>query len=244
MEMLVKEKNIMTSCMYPMSIEVIDEIKRCQEIQKEIKESGLDDVVLSWTGMFLHSVYHIFKDIREQNDGRKWNNSILFCGLSSQAMQLDWLIYSMYCGQYDLGLRELRNMLESAFLFYRGDYDIKFRNSTLEQKAEELEKLKKQRMCGKEIFKNSGYVEWKKAYKLYGELSGYIHMEISLDNAKRLFEDFNAYSCPIYEKERVLECIHYIEKVIVMECNLMESILKEVYEIEDTNFASIFKGEE
>ena len=35
--------------------------------------------------------------------------------------------YSACYGQYDLALRELRNVLESAFLFYRADYDINLR---------------------------------------------------------------------------------------------------------------------
>lgn len=82
-----------------------------------------------------------------------WDNSILFCGLSSQAMQWDWIIFSVCYGQYDLALRELRNVLESAFLFYRADYDINLRDKTLEEKAIELEKLKNNEKFGKTVLK-------------------------------------------------------------------------------------------
>lgn len=112
--MIIEKMNNMEPCMYPMHIEVMDEIKKCPEILNVLAKSGLDDIVLYWTGAFLHSVYHIFKDLRRKGN-KNWDNSILFCGLSSQTMQLDWIIYSVCCGQYDLALRELRNVLESAF---------------------------------------------------------------------------------------------------------------------------------
>lgn len=239
--MITENTTNMEPCMYPMSIGVMNEIQKCPEILNALAKSRLDDIVLYWTGTFLHSVYHIFKDLRRKGH-KNWDNSILFCGLSSQTMQLDWIIYSVCYGQYDLALREVRNILESAFLFYRGDFDNYFRDNTLEQKAEELEKLKKNEKYGKSIFEKSGYNNWKQAYELYGELCVYTHTEISLENAKKLFEDFNDCSEPVYQKERVLECIHYIQSVLVIECNLMESILKDVYGIENPEYASIFKN--
>lgn len=122
MKIITEEMNDMTPTMYPMGIGVKNEIQKCVEIQNALIKSNLDDIVFSWTGMFLHSVYHIFKELRYKGNAN-WDNSILFCGLSSQAMQWDWIIYSVCYGQYDLALRELRNVLESAFLFYRADYD-------------------------------------------------------------------------------------------------------------------------
>ncbi len=68
-------------------------------------------------------------------------------------MQWDWIIFSVCYGQYDLALRELRNVLESAFLFYRADYDINLRDKTLEEKAIELEKLKNNEKFGKTVLK-------------------------------------------------------------------------------------------
>ena len=239
--MITEKTNNMEPCMYPMSIGVMNEIQKCPEILNALAKSRLDDIVLYLTGAFLHSVYHIFKDLRRKGN-KNWDNSILFCGLSSQTMQLDWIIYSVCYGQYDLALRELRNVLESAFLFYRGDFDNHFRDNTLEQKAEELEKLKKNEKYGKSIFEKSGYDNWEQPYELYGELCAYTHTEISLENAKKLFEDFNDCSEPVYQKERILECIHYIQSVLVIECNLMESILKDVYGIENPEYASIFKN--
>lgn len=239
--MLTETTNDMEPCMYPMNISVMNEIQKCPEILDALARSNLDDIVLSWTGMFLHSVYHIFKDLRRKGN-KNWDNSILFCGLSSQAMQLDWIIYSVCYGQYDLALRELRNVLESAFLFYKGDFDRNFRDKSLEKKAEELEKLKKQEKYGKHVFENSGYANWAQAYELYLELCAYTHTEISLENAKKLFEDFNGCSVPVFDKERILKCIYYIQEVLVVECNLMENILKDVYGIENPEYASIFKG--
>ncbi|MCH5269112.1 MAG: hypothetical protein J1E83_00020 [Lachnospiraceae bacterium] len=239
--MLTEKTDNMEPSMYPMNINVMNEIQKCPEILNALTRSNLDDIVLAWTGMFLHSVYHIFKDLRREGN-KNWDNSILFCGLSSQAMQLDWIKYSVCCGQYDLALRELRNVLESAFLFYRGDFDRNFRDYSLEKKAEELEKLKKQEKYGKPIFENSGYANWEQAYKLYGELCAYTHTAISLENAKKLFEDFNGWSEPVFDKERILKCIYYIQEVLALECNLMENILKDVYGIENPEYASIFKS--
>lgn len=237
-----EETNDMTPCMYPMCIDVRDEMLRCPEILNALIKSNLDDIVVSWTGMFLHSVYHIFKDLRRvgYND---WDNSLLFCGLSSQTMQLDWLVYSTCYGQYDLALRELRNILESAFLFYRADSDSHFKDQTLEKKAESLERLDENEKFGKQVFKKSGYVDWKNVYEtLYKELCSYIHTAKSLENAKLLFEDFNNCSQPIYDKEKALKCIHCIQEVLVLECKLMESILKDVYGVENAEYASIFES--
>lgn len=238
----MEEMNDMTPTMYPMCISVKDEIQKCSEIQNALTKSNLDDIVVSWTGMFLHSVYHEFKHLRCKGKAN-WDNSILFCGLSSQAMQWDWIIFSVCYGQYDLALRELRNVLESAFLFYRADYDINLRDKTLEEKAIELEKLKNNEKYGKTVFKKSGFANWEYVYsELYNELCSYTHTAISLENAKKLFEDFSGCSKPEYDKEKILKCIKYIQRVLVVECNLMESILEDVYELENIEYASIFKG--
>lgn len=243
MKMITEETNDMTPCMYPMCIGVKNEMQKCPEILNALTKSNLDDIILSWTGMFLHSVYHTFKDLRCEGN-KNWDNSILFCGLSSQAMQLDWIIYSACYGQYDLALRELRNVLESAFLFFRGDFDSYFKDSPLEKKAEELEKLNIHEKYGKNVFEKSGYANWNQVYStLYKELCTYTHTAISLENVKALFEDFNDCSEPVYDKEKTLKCIHYIQDVLVVECNLMETILKDVYGIKNPEYASIFKGE-
>lgn len=239
--MVPKEYIAGTPTMYPGCIEVSKQIEECRETREFLTQYNLDDIVVSWTGTFLHSVYHEFKNLR-RNGNQNWNNSMLFCGLSSQAMQLDWLIYSARFGQYDLAVRELRNMLESAFLFYRSDNDSSFRGKTLEEKFEQLKKLPRKENHGKPVFQNSGYSDWQKVYKLYKKLCRYTHTRISLDNARQLFEDFNDCSSPTFDEKRFLECVRYIQKVIVIECRLMESVLKEVYGVEDAEYASIFNG--
>lgn len=242
MKIITEKDNDMTPCMYPSCINVKNEIKNCPEILNALSKSNLDDIVVSWTGMFLHSVYHIFKDLRRL-EYRNWDNSMLFCGLSSQTMQLDWIIHSACYGQYDLATRELRNILESAFLFYRADFDSEFKDLSLKEKADKIEKLSKKEKYGKKIFNNSGYADWETVYKeLYLNLSAYTHTEISLENAKLLFDDFNDHSKPIYDKEKILKFIYYLQKVLVVECELMESILKNTYGIEDVEYASIFKS--
>lgn len=238
----MEEMNDRTPTMYPMCIGVKNEINKCSEIQNALIKSNLDDIVASWTGMFLHSVYHIFKDLKYKGNDN-WDNSMLFCGLSSQVMQLDWIIYSVCYGQYDLALRELRNILESSFLFYRADYKSELRNKTLEEKAEILEKFNENEKYGKNVFKKSGYTNWEYAYnELYKVLCSYTHTAISLENAKKLFKDFNGCSEPVYDKEKTLKCIKYIQSVLVVECNLMESILEDVYGLENIEYASIFRG--
>ena len=229
-------------CVYPMCISVKDKMQNCPEIQRALTKSNLDDIYVYWSGVFLHSVYHHFKDLRA-NGYENWDNSLLFCGLSAQTMQLDWLIYSACYGQYDLAIRELRNMLESAFLFYRGDTDINIKGKTLSEKAEALENLNPKEKYGKLVFENSQYTKWQQAYDpLYRELCTYTHTSISLDNAKILFEDFNTCSQPVYDKRKALKCISYIQSVLVTECNLMETVLRDTYglRIGESEYASLF----
>lgn len=58
------------------------------------------------------------------------------------------------------------------------------------KKAESLERLDENEKFGKQVFKKSGYVDWKNVYEtLYKELCSYIHTAKSLENAKLLFED-------------------------------------------------------
>lgn len=75
MKIITEEMNDMTPTMYPMGIGVKNEIQKCVEIQNALIKSNLDDIVFSWTGMFLHSVYHIFKELRYKGNAN-WDNSI------------------------------------------------------------------------------------------------------------------------------------------------------------------------
>ena len=239
--MVYEKTDDMLPVMYPMCVNVKNEMLKSPKIQNALMKSNLDDIVTSWTGMFLHSVYHIFKDLRHK-ENIKWDNSLLFCGLSSQAAQLDWMIYCACYGQYDLVMRDLRNVLECAFLYYREDYDKSLQNKTLEEKMKELKRLKHNEIYGKNVFKKSGYINWGYAYhKLYKKMCGYTHTTMSLENAQKLFEEFNGISEPEYDEKKMLECIHMIQEVLVVECNLMESVLQDVYEVEDVEYAGFVK---
>lgn len=61
----------MLPVMYPMCVNVKNEMLKSPKIQNALMKSNLDDIVTAWTGMFLHSVYHIFKDLRRKGN-IKW----------------------------------------------------------------------------------------------------------------------------------------------------------------------------
>ena len=56
-----EESNDMTPWMNTMCNYVREDMLGYQEILNALIKSNLDDMVISWTRMFLNSVYHIFK---------------------------------------------------------------------------------------------------------------------------------------------------------------------------------------
>ena len=54
---------------------------------------------------------------------------------------------------------------------------------------------------------------------LHIDLYSYIHTVISLE-CGALFEEFNGCSILVYNKEKILQCIHYIQDTLMVECNL------------------------
>ena len=101
-------------------IDISEDISNDEEIIAYITKNQFDSLEISWSGIFLHSIYHYLKTVDWRNYG-EIKNSILFCALDNQTMQLMWILFSLCHGQYDLALRELRNIIENAFHCYRID---------------------------------------------------------------------------------------------------------------------------
>ena len=192
----------------------------------------------NWTGAFLHNVYHEFKNIQKYN-------SILFCALQSQTMQLDWARFSFCSGQYDMALRELRNIIESGFLFFKYDYKNEYWDLSIPEKYERIKEdieNDSKNGFGKTVFRNSGYSDWEDVYdNIYSPLSKYVHTGNNIERAMDIDrKGFNGVLNPYFNAEEIHNCISYYKKVVHTEARLMETILDEVYNI-NAEYVSIFQ---
>ena len=151
---------------YPMIEQVQADVYNSEELFNDVEL--LQNWLLNWTGVFLHSVYHNFKDIRKYN-------SIYFCLLQSQSYQLEWVKFSTFSGQYDMTMRELRTIIENAFFHFKYDYCADYQNMSVKEKYDKM--VSDAKSCPKEtygqlVFKKSGYKDWKNVYsKIFRELS-------------------------------------------------------------------------
>lgn len=232
----IDDEKILEPGLYAMSLKVQGMILDNPNIVEEIK--NIIPWLENWTGGFLHSVYHHFKDVKKYN-------SILFCALQSQTMQLDWVHYSFCSGQYDTALRELRNVIESGFLFFTYDYKDEYRNLSVAEKYEQIKQDVNTNIrigFGKPVFENSGYSDWENIYEnIYKPLSRYTHTGNNIERAMDIDNNgYNGILEPYYFDEEIYNCISYFKKVIHTEIKLMEIILKEVYGVE-AEYVSIFE---
>ena len=202
-------------------------------LNKYFVSNSWDDLAVSWEGMFLHQAYHYLKSIDwEEYDERL--NSVLYSCLETQTMQYEWMIYSLLHGQYELVLRELRNIVESAFLFYRMDYYEEYRKKSGEEKFNELKGLIEKEF-GRKVFEQSGYADWEKVYKdLYRPLCEYTHTKISLVRNETIYPYYNGMLEPTYDEKKVVECMYYLQQTMALEVDMMCSILEHSYGIDDT----------
>ncbi|WP_019229255.1 hypothetical protein [Sedimentibacter sp. B4] len=218
----------------------------CKEVQQMILDNpGISEKLKNitpwlenWTGAFLHSVYHHFKDVKSFN-------SILFCALEAQTMQLDWIRFSFCSGQYDIALRELRNVIESGSLFFKYDYMNEFRNLSVAEKYDAINNditINQKNGFGKTVFQNSGYIDWLNVYNnIYKPLCKYIHTGNNIERAMDIDKNgFNEILEPYYYDVEIENCILYFKKVVHTEVKMMEIILKDVYDIDD-EYISIFE---
>lgn len=221
---------------YPMAKGIHKKILESEELFDDVEL--LENWLLTWTGIFLHSVFHSFKDIKQYN-------SILFCLLQSQSYQLEWTIFSMFSGQYDVAMRELRSTLENAFYHFKYDYQRKYHNMNVTEKFNKMvdDANKNYRESyGKPVFKNSGYHDWEAIYdNVYKKLCEYVHTSVGRNNALQIDKDgFNSLLDPKFDINRIRECVSMFKTVVKTEIMLMELLLKEVYKVEDKDYISLF----
>lgn len=215
-----------------------------EEIQKKIQENMLDDFAVSWEGMFLHQAYHFLKSV-DWSEYDERMNSIFYCSLEAQTMQLEWIMFSLFHGQYDLVLRELRNIVESAFLFYRIDNMKSNRKKAGAEKFKQIESLPENERFGKKVFEFSGYDKWQDVYKnIYRKLCYYTHTSIAKDKTEKAYSDYNCMLSPVFSEEDIYKCLYYIQKVILLEVDMMKIQLRDVYGVDAGRaFEGIFDKE-
>ncbi|NIK79814.1 hypothetical protein FHS15_004981 [Paenibacillus castaneae] len=221
---------------YPMIKRIHEKILDSEELYNDVELLG--NWLVTWTGVFLHSAYHSFKDIKRYN-------SILFCLLQSQSYQLEWTIFSIFSGQYDVAMRELRTTLENAFYHFKYDNQIEFHNMTVEEKFNTMidDANKDLRSSyGKQVFQNSGYQDWESVYNnVFKKLCEYVHTSIGRNNALQIDnEGYNSLLDPTYDIYRIRECIKMFKTVVKLEVRLMEIILEDVYKVSDTQYVQLF----
>ncbi|PIH03106.1 hypothetical protein [Clostridium combesii] len=221
---------------YPTIKAIHKKILESEELHDDVEL--LNNWLLVWTGCFLHDVFHSFKHIKKYN-------SILFCLLQSQSHQLEWTVFSIFSGQYDVAMRELRTILENAFYHFKYDYKERYHNITITEKYNAMindanEKLKN--AYGKLVFQNSGYQDWEAVYNnIFRKLCEYVHTSVGRNNALQIDRGgFNSMLDPKYDSDRIKECISMFKTVVQLEVKLMEILLKEVYKVDNTNYINLF----
>lgn len=225
----------------PFNMEMLDaiceEFKRDSILYKYFTDNKWDDMAVSWGGMFLHQIYHYFKSV-DWTDFDEALNSVFYSYLESQTMQLEWIVFSMMYGQYGLVMRELRNIVESAFLFYKMDTCEKYRKKSGAYKFCIIDSLlaKKAFVKIEKAFENSGYEDWKRVYScIYQPLSKYVHTNVSVERNKKAYPDFNGMPKLSFDRKEAQNCMYYLQQVLILESKMMISILDKTYNITDTS---------
>lgn len=221
---------------YPMVKRIHAKILDCEELYDDVELLG--SWLFTWTGSFLHSVYHSFKDVKRYN-------SILFCLLQSQSYQLEWTVFSIFSGQYDVAMRELRTTLENAFYHFKYDYHIEYHDMTVEEKFNTMVNDANKNLrssYGKQVFQNSGYMDWELVYNtVFKKLCEYVHTSIGRNNALQIENDgYNSLLDPTFDIDRIQECIKMFKTVVKLEVRLMEIILDDVYKVSDAEYSYMF----
>lgn len=235
-----RDKLNFSPCNMNTLIDISEDIINDEEIIAYIFQNQFDSLEISWSGIFLHSIYHYLKTV----DWSKYdeiNNSILFCALDNQTMQLLWIIFSLCHGQYDLALRELRNIIENAFYCYRIDRQTDTKLLDGINKFEKLSKLPKEETFGRRVFKNSGYTDWEKIYEtIYRPLCEFTHTQKTIEKVKKAYPEYRWIE-PEFDREKIITCLYYFQKIILIEIDMMQTQLSEVYGIKmQEDFKEIF----
>jgi len=221
---------------YPMIKKIHKQILLSDDLYDDVEL--LENWLLTWTGTFLHSVYHNFKDIKQYN-------SILFCLFQSQSYQLEWTIFSIFSGQHDVAMRELRTTLENAFYHFKYDYTNEYHSMTVEEKYNKMTNDANKNLrnsYGKLVFQNSGYHNWLIVYNdVFKKLCEYVHTSIGRNNALQIDKNgFNSLLNPTFDIARIRESIDIFKTVVKLEVELMEILLEDVYKVNDTKYVELF----
>jgi len=200
-----------------------------QPFYKQVFENTIADKTISkeiefarcfvedWAGNFLHP---LGDDL--QASGAE--NSILYCYMASQSVTFDWLCHSLMFGHYQTVLHELRIILENIFYMYA--QDVKLKTKTVEEKYKTLKNLEVvgKKPHGKPVFENSGYADWELSYKVYKQLSRYIHIHsetsgrAALDIAKQGYPELNLTE---YCKDSFTECSSVWKEIAIIALSLV-----------------------
>lgn len=208
---------------------ICEKIYATNELREFLQENMIDDLSVSWSGIFLHQAYHFQKEIDWSTYNERMN-SVLYSSLEAQTMQLEWVVFSILYGQYEVALRELRNIIESSFLFYRIDYLEENRKLSGEEKFKKLNALPENQTFGRKVFELSMYKQWNDVYQnVYKKLCYFTHTKISSERAEENYPQYNGLLEPNYDELMVKKCLFYLQKVLLIEIDMLDTQLKEVY---------------
>jgi hypothetical protein len=139
----------------------------------------------------------------------------MFCYLAAQSEVFIWLSHSAFNGAYEVVLRELRTILEGMFPAYRVEQEA--HGATLDEKLDILEQLEAgYQTHGKKAFKGSHYEHWRPYYRIYQDLSKYVHLtRRHVGHQMKAIADrgFPEFTGATYDRDRFLTCAKAWHKI-------------------------------
>lgn len=155
------------SDLHPYILRIPHQTQDDKDIQAQLKY--INSFFENWVGEFVHP----YGD--DLLDGNILDSSLIYCYLSAQSTNFHWLAHSLKSGAYNILLREFRCILEGLFLVYT--VEVAHPNDSLNEKLDRLFNLEKKRLSfGIKMFKQSSYPDWQKHYKVYKQLSEFVHL--------------------------------------------------------------------
>lgn len=169
------------------------------------------------------NLVHVLAD--ELGHGEKLHDNLYICFLSVQSSLFDWLKEALFSANYEVVFRELRSILEGLYLTY--SIDSKYHQLTYNEKLEKWEELEeKYESHGKKVFSRSLADDWEESYKLYQELSGYVHASRKLIGNKMAglhgIDDLK----PEFDLKIFTNCVNTWRKIAELACKLANNLLK------------------
>ncbi len=227
-------------CNIKMLMNIASSITADKDLHEYISQNQFDSLEISWLGIFLKSVRSHFKSV----DWSKYNermNSLLYCCLENQTMQLMWIVFSICHGQYEMALRELRSLIENAFLFYRIDQLPEMLYSSGTEKFTYINSVSERDKFGKPVFEKSMYSNWKQVYEhIYKPLCSFVHTSETILSVQDAYDEYY-WNAPVFDKDKIKKCLYFFQKIVLTETDLMKTQLKEVYGIDiSTNEITVF----